>query len=37
MENMVNDVIKQDIAEIVTRVDNSRFSGKKILLTGGGG
>jgi UDP-glucuronate decarboxylase len=34
MENMV---IKQDIAEIIGRVDNTRFSGKSILLTGGGG
>ena len=37
MEKMVNNIIKQDITEIISRVDNSRFSGKKILLTGGGG
>jgi UDP-glucuronate decarboxylase len=34
MENLV---IKQDINEIIKRVDNTRFSGKTILLTGGGG
>jgi dTDP-glucose 4,6-dehydratase/UDP-glucuronate decarboxylase len=30
-------VIKQDISEIIGRIDNIRFSGKTILLTGGGG
>ena len=34
MENMV---IKQDITEIISQIDNSRFNGKTILLTGGGG
>jgi UDP-glucuronate decarboxylase len=37
MENMVNNIIKQDIKEIISRIDNSRFNGKNILLTGGGG
>jgi dTDP-glucose 4,6-dehydratase/UDP-glucuronate decarboxylase len=34
MENLV---IKQDINEIVKSIDNTRFAGKTILLTGGGG
>lgn len=34
MENMV---IKQDVIEIISQIDNSRFNGKTILLTGGGG
>lgn len=37
MESMVNSIIRQDINEIISKVDNSRFSGKSILLTGGGG
>jgi UDP-glucuronate decarboxylase len=37
MENMVNNIIQQDINEIINKIDNSRFSGKTILLTGGGG
>lgn len=34
---MVNNIIQQDINEIINKIDNSRFSGKTILLTGGGG
>jgi dTDP-glucose 4,6-dehydratase/UDP-glucuronate decarboxylase len=37
MENMVNNIIQQDINEIINKIDNSRFSGKTILLTGAGG
>ena len=37
MEIMVNNIIQQDINEIISKLDNSRFSGKTILLTGGGG
>ena len=37
MEIMVNNIIQQDINEIINKIDNSRFSGKTILLTGGGG
>ena len=34
---MVNNIIKNDINEIINNIDNSRFDGKNILLTGGGG
>jgi len=34
---MVNNIIEHDIKEIISKVDNDRFSGKNILLTGGGG
>lgn len=37
MENMVNKIIKNDILEIISKVDNTRFTGKTILLTGGAG
>jgi dTDP-glucose 4,6-dehydratase/UDP-glucuronate decarboxylase len=37
MENLVNNIIQQDINEIINKIDNSRFSGKTILLTGAGG
>ena len=37
MEIMVNNIIQQDINEIINKIDNSRFSGKTILLTGAGG
>jgi hypothetical protein len=33
MEIMVNNIIQQDINEIINKIDNSRFSGKTILLT----
>ncbi len=34
---MKQDIMKQDIIEIINRIDNHRFSGKTILLTGGCG
>jgi len=34
---MVNTIIKNDINEIINKIDNSRFSGKTILLTGAAG
>ena len=37
MESLVNNIIQQDINEIINKIDNSRFSGKTILLTGAGG
>jgi UDP-glucuronate decarboxylase len=34
---MINEIIKNDIIEIINQIDNKRFSGKTILLTGAGG
>ena len=34
---MVNTIIQKDISEIINATDYTRFSGKTVLLTGGGG
>ena len=34
---MTDKIIENDIVEIINQIDNKRFSGKTILLTGGTG